>query len=56
MKIRIGDIVSVAIGNESQTYICSGKVGDKYRLVLPGNPKATVLMDKTKVVRTGPWR
>ena len=56
MKINIGDIVSVSIGEDAQTYICAGKIGNKYKLVLPGNPKATITTDKSCIVRTGPWR
>jgi hypothetical protein len=55
-KIKVGDIVSAVIGDEEQTFICSDKIGKKYRLVHVTEPRVTVMLDKTKVIRRGPWR
>lgn len=55
-KLKIGDVVESAIDNHASTYIYTGKVGNKFRLVVPGLPNVTVLVTKDKITKIGPWR
>jgi hypothetical protein len=55
-KIKVGDIVSCDHDNHVQLYIYTGEIGKKYRLVLPGVPGVSVIVERSKVWRSGPWR
>jgi hypothetical protein len=55
-NIQIGDIVHCVLDDFAKTYIYVDKVGKKFRLVSPGLPNVSILVDRSQIYRTGPWR
>lgn len=50
-QIKLGDSVSTTLDNHTQTFIVSGKIGNKFRLVVPGVPGASLLVEPSAVWR-----
>lgn len=48
-SINLGDTVWTNNDWDVQAYICTGKVGNKYRLAIPGVSNASILVDPSAV-------
>jgi hypothetical protein len=50
-QIKLGDSVSTTVDGHAQTFVVSGKIGNKFRLVVPGIPGVSLLVEPSAVWR-----